>query len=170
MLQDDVLNKLAIGRFLRELLDSLRSEMSRGEKGKKMLIYSGHDSTLVPLLCALGIFDDAWPPYASYLTLEIGSIGEDGDEADRSNWRVRAIYNDEPRVMAFPGSATNEIWMSLEQFINRLEIMSLTPSQYATACRCAAADEAVLAESNRMREEIDATISGSSGVVGAARS
>ena len=36
-----------------------------------ILIYSGHDSTLVPLLCALGIYSDEWPPYATYVALEI---------------------------------------------------------------------------------------------------
>ena len=36
-----------------------------------MLVFSGHDSTLFPLLTALGAFDGCWPPYASYLEIQL---------------------------------------------------------------------------------------------------
>ena len=36
-----------------------------------MLVFSGHDSTLFPLLTALGAFDGSWPPYASYLEIQL---------------------------------------------------------------------------------------------------
>jgi hypothetical protein len=79
--KNDALNKLAIGRFLREMVDVLRPAViaSAGQSDNhnddddakkmlqlvngdlktfpKMLFYSGHDSTLVPVLCALGIYD-----------------------------------------------------------------------------------------------------------------
>lgn len=29
-----------------------------------MVFLSGHDSTLVPIMAALKIYDDVWPPYA----------------------------------------------------------------------------------------------------------
>ena len=58
-----------------------------------MLIYSGHDSTLVPLLCALGLYDDTWPPYASFLTLEFVTHKENGLKY------VRATYNDQDLPM-----------------------------------------------------------------------
>lgn len=80
MYQDDVLNRLAIGRFLRELLDIVHpavhnlpipapsspfsflshkhtDEPIEPRSHAKMMIFSGHDSTLVPVLCALGIYD-----------------------------------------------------------------------------------------------------------------
>lgn len=34
-------------------------------------MYSAHDTTLMPCLMALGIFDMRWPPYAADLTLEL---------------------------------------------------------------------------------------------------
>lgn len=34
-------------------------------------MYSAHDTTLMPCLMALGIFDMKWPPYAADLTLEL---------------------------------------------------------------------------------------------------
>ena len=69
--KDEELNRLAIGRFIEELLE----DVHMGEKGQNyeghkrsdgrqavapdanVLIYSGHDWTLVPLLCALSIYD-----------------------------------------------------------------------------------------------------------------
>jgi hypothetical protein len=81
MYQDDVLNRLAIGRFLRELLDVIHPAVHdlptpapsspfaflshkkhndvpvEQTSHAKMMIFSGHDSTLVPVLCALGIYD-----------------------------------------------------------------------------------------------------------------
>lgn len=34
-------------------------------------MYSAHDTTLMPCLMALGIFDMRWPPYAADITLEL---------------------------------------------------------------------------------------------------
>ena len=78
---NDELNRLAIGRFLHEMLDILQPAVLAAAAGAesnaattavvdnlnestndmvkrpRMLIFSGHDSTLVPVLCALGIYD-----------------------------------------------------------------------------------------------------------------
>jgi hypothetical protein len=83
---DKLLNKLAIGRFIRELIEDINAvnpslqhtslsglsdSFDQNEIGSRdigdgkkdvaplanMMIYSGHDSTLVPLLCALGIYN-----------------------------------------------------------------------------------------------------------------
>ncbi len=47
-----MLNRLAIGRFIHEMLDDLQAY-----REKKLLVYSGHDSTIVPLLCAFDAYD-----------------------------------------------------------------------------------------------------------------
>jgi hypothetical protein len=63
------MNRYAIGRFLSEFVKDLKfslgessseepAELShRSADDISMIIYSGHDSTLVPVLCALGIYD-----------------------------------------------------------------------------------------------------------------
>ena len=38
---------------------------------RKLFLYSVHDTTLMPCLMALGIFDMKWPPYAADITLEL---------------------------------------------------------------------------------------------------
>jgi len=54
--KDKLYNQLAIGRFLKELAEDVDNAVS-GRSVHKLLMYTGHDSTLVPLLCALGIYD-----------------------------------------------------------------------------------------------------------------
>ncbi|CBJ32253.1 conserved unknown protein [Ectocarpus siliculosus] len=63
--------RLSLGPFLAELLTLVGArghETGVPEAGMpstpKLAIFSGHDSTLVPILTALKVYDDVWPPYA----------------------------------------------------------------------------------------------------------
>lgn len=38
---------------------------------RKLFLYSAHDTTLIPCLMALGVFNMKWPPYAADITLEL---------------------------------------------------------------------------------------------------
>ena len=120
---DEPLNRLAAGRFLRELIEDL----TQAEKEDvKMLIYSGHDSSLVPILCALGIYDNQWPPYASYLVLEVAKNLSTGKTF------VRALYNDEVRPLF---SAHDFIpWEGENSFLQCLEKIVITEETYREAC------------------------------------
>uniref|UniRef100_A0A6S9KUC0 Acid phosphatase n=1 Tax=Heterosigma akashiwo TaxID=2829 RepID=A0A6S9KUC0_HETAK len=55
-------------------------------------LYSGHDSTVMPLLAALGLWDGRWGAYASLLAFELhrrkGAIG-----SDRADFYSRVVYN-----------------------------------------------------------------------------
>eukprot|EP01035_Chromulina_nebulosa_P018329 gene18329-24020_t len=150
--KNDDLNRLAIGRFLTELIDdlsyvdssfeskSLDSSDKRyaiGATGPiRMTVYSGHDSSLVPVMCALGLYDDVWPPYASYLSFEIVTN-------KYSNIKyVRAIYNDDDRNML----GQTETWLLYSTFIDRLKHMSITKDEYTR--ECSLTNEAVNVPSN----------------------
>eukprot|EP00933_Yihiella_yeosuensis_P034489 TRINITY_DN27977_c0_g1_i1.p1 TRINITY_DN27977_c0_g1~~TRINITY_DN27977_c0_g1_i1.p1 ORF type:complete len:489 (+),score=67.49 TRINITY_DN27977_c0_g1_i1:96-1562(+) len=75
-------------------------------------IYSGHDTTLMPVLVALGLWDGLWPPFASSLALELweskvqdssdstGSVSSRDPATCKRHWYVRAVYND--AVVPFP--------------------------------------------------------------------
>lgn len=74
-LQDVEINRFSIGRFIRELLSDLTFGLDESQKAEvaggsehsdgppevspqaRFLIYGSHDSTLVSLLCAMGVFD-----------------------------------------------------------------------------------------------------------------
>lgn len=80
--------RLGIGRFIRELIEPIDLLAKEKEPRFKMLLYSGHDNTIGPLLVSLGIFDGYHPPMGAVLLVE--------------TWRnrsgkhfVRFIYNDE---------------------------------------------------------------------------
>ncbi|KNE56545.1 hypothetical protein AMAG_17931 [Allomyces macrogynus ATCC 38327] len=84
------MGRLMLGRFVTELHelmahhvtgvapDSVEFSMhvqhmraSGATTPPRLALYSGHDTTLVPLVAALGAWDHTWPPFASHLTLEL---------------------------------------------------------------------------------------------------
>lgn len=75
LVSDVELNSLAIGGFVKDVLavfaDTVAGKSVPGISGPKMAVFSGHDSTLFPLLTALGAFDGSWPPYASRVQIEL---------------------------------------------------------------------------------------------------
>jgi len=151
LFRDEVVSRLAIGRFVKELLRDIDSSTGANASAsaspnetvfqeaaaaasavaataqKKMLIYSGHDSTLVPLMCALGLYDNQWPPYASYLVLEIVAKKGTGGEGDTRY--VRALYNDEVRPLF--GEAD---LLPYDEFEARLQGVLITEEEYSAAC------------------------------------
>lgn len=111
---DEVFNRLSIGRLVHEIKENI-------EFGKhKMYIFSGHDSTLVPMLCALGIYDDIWPPYASFLTIEIAQ-----DKISKQLY-VKSTYNDQDKYI----KNYENIWMPYELFINHMNNIAITHEEY----------------------------------------
>lgn len=49
----------------------------------KLALFSGHDTTIQPLLISLGIWDGQWAPYATMLIIEIHELIEKSDYAFR---------------------------------------------------------------------------------------
>ncbi|GJD07064.1 Lysophosphatidic acid phosphatase type 6 [Galdieria sulphuraria] len=62
--------KLSGGLLLKELLEHMK-ESVQGKQSYRCLLYSGHDTSLVPLLCMLQIYNDEWPPFGSFLAFEL---------------------------------------------------------------------------------------------------
>jgi Histidine phosphatase superfamily (branch 2) len=63
----------------------------------KLAIFSGHDTTIIPLLASLGAWNDTtWAPYASMVIIELHEMNVDGN-TDRkifpSDFAFRLIYN-----------------------------------------------------------------------------
>lgn len=111
----DIINKYALGRFLHELIEDMSAGLQQnqpthvnknldtaeslngpnairsdsvaanGAADKKFLIYSGHDSTIVPLVNALGIHSVFWPPYAAHVIIEIAKKRYEGTSKTDSN-------------------------------------------------------------------------------------
>ncbi|KAJ0070248.1 hypothetical protein NL108_007597, partial [Boleophthalmus pectinirostris] len=65
--------QLCVGPLLHIVLSNIEDKLQRAslEPNRKLLLYSVHDTTLIPCLMAMGIFDMRWPPYAADITLEL---------------------------------------------------------------------------------------------------
>lgn len=72
----------------------------------KLALFSGHDTTLMPILASLGVWDGDWAAYASMVLIEIHDVHIDG-ETDRtvyqSTYAFRLIYNGQVLTHLMPG-------------------------------------------------------------------
>ncbi|CEP01532.1 Acid phosphatase [Plasmodiophora brassicae] len=83
-----------VGPLLRNIND--RMTLGVQGEGKSFYVFSGHDTTpMMMLLSALGNTPTLWPPYGSYMSIELIQ-----SKKDRSAYFVRFVYNG--KVLRFP--------------------------------------------------------------------
>lgn len=119
--------RLSVGPFLYALQGNMLETARRSTDGtepRKLFLYSTHDVTLIPLLIALGIFDQKWPPYAADITLELYQ------HKKSKGWFTRLTYNGKEQVVKGCSSAL----CPLDQFLNALSEFALSPEDYKTQC------------------------------------
>ncbi|KAF9131987.1 Acid phosphatase-like protein 2 [Mortierella sp. 14UC] len=75
-------------------------------------LYSGHDTTLMPLLGVLDSLDMRWPPYLSNILIELW-------ETPSSESYIRVIYNS--RIVTTTTNWCDLSWCPLQTFIDHLE-------------------------------------------------
>ena len=64
--------KLFTGRFLNEVLSHMTQKAEGDDETlPKWLQFSGHDSTMIPLLVALNIEESSWPSYGANVVIEL---------------------------------------------------------------------------------------------------
>jgi hypothetical protein len=100
---DAEFSKLAMAPLWSEILPNLKAAISSVEKiccptrpRSKMAIFSAHDTTLIPLLASLNVFEGEWPPYASMMIMEVHSINLDNSKdykVFREDHAFRLLYN-----------------------------------------------------------------------------
>ena len=109
---------------MREVWEDLEYSLISDEtqtSSSKLLIYSGHDTTILPFLCALEIYEGIWPPYASYVSLEFAR------SVHSKQLFVRAIYND--CEMKLLGS--NSYWCPYDRVRERISKLAITEIEYS---------------------------------------
>ncbi|XP_029434204.1 lysophosphatidic acid phosphatase type 6 isoform X2 [Rhinatrema bivittatum] len=119
--------QLSVGPFLYILQDNMlqtANGSSATTKSRKLFLYAVHDTTLIPLLTALGIFDNKWPPYAADLVLELYQ------HQYSKMWFVRLCYKGEEQVLKGCRTAL----CTLDEFLNRISAYALSPDEYSTLC------------------------------------
>ncbi|EGW07326.1 Testicular acid phosphatase [Cricetulus griseus] len=92
------------------LLDAILSNFSRAQRlglPLKMVMYSAHDSTLLALQGALGLYDGNTPPYAACMAFEFRGSSRDPEEEDGENVTISLIYRNDtsrpPLPLRVPG-------------------------------------------------------------------
>ncbi|NXL18863.1 PPA6 phosphatase, partial [Setophaga kirtlandii] len=119
--------QMSIGLLFNTLEKNIKAAINPSnpaEKARKLFLYASHDSTLIPLLLALGTFDNKWPPYAADVALELYQ------HRRTKEWFVRVTYRGEEQVVK--GCKTG--LCSLEEFLEVLSRYSLTPEKYSRLC------------------------------------
>jgi len=84
--------RLGIGFLISDIVDQMIDGI-KGNSATKFHLYSGHDTTLFPLLVAFGAVDGKWPHYASYLIFEVYSLN--------NTHYVRMLYNGNELKLGF---------------------------------------------------------------------
>jgi hypothetical protein len=95
-----------------------------------------------------------WPPYASYLALEIAQ-----SRTDPSSLYVRAIYNDDEQLML----GCTDVWCPYETFINRLNSLAVSEDAYKSECSEVVQKVAVEASNMEINEDLKAVVGGGGG-------
>ena len=123
--------RLGMGPLLDELRAGLRAVVE-GDTAGGVALFSGHDTTLVALLCALGVFDDRPADYGAHLVLE---LAEDDLAAQ---FYVRVLYNWQPLPLLTSAAHATE-WIEWSRFETNVLAHALNPAQYAAALEAATA-------------------------------
>ena len=63
--------RITIGRLLNELFQKMNQAIESPENSPKWCQFSGHDSTMIPLMTSLGLYSAGWPQYGSNVVLEL---------------------------------------------------------------------------------------------------
>eukprot|EP00591_Stephanopyxis_turris_P006030 CAMPEP_0195520266 /NCGR_PEP_ID=MMETSP0794_2-20130614/16500_1 /TAXON_ID=515487 /ORGANISM="Stephanopyxis turris, Strain CCMP 815" /LENGTH=578 /DNA_ID=CAMNT_0040649589 /DNA_START=73 /DNA_END=1809 /DNA_ORIENTATION=- len=85
----------------------------------RLLLYSGHDWTLMPLLASLEVWDGVWTPYASMLVVESHAVTSGPNPKFPSNHAFRLINNG--KVLTDKMDGCDDELCDLDILLNYLE-------------------------------------------------
>ncbi len=74
--------------FLHDIYSNIMG-LIESKTQEKFILYSGHDTTIEPLISTLGLADGTWPPYASRFVFETYSF----DHGGHKHLLLRILYN-----------------------------------------------------------------------------
>ncbi|KAJ0005615.1 hypothetical protein NQD34_015509 [Periophthalmus magnuspinnatus] len=118
--------QLCVGPLLHILLLNFEDKLQGAlpEPNRKLFLYSVHDTTLIPCLMAMGIFDMRWPPYAADITLELYKHRQTKEAY------VKVSYIGQDQLL--PGC--NGVYCPLQEFKKILSVHSLSSEHYQSLC------------------------------------
>jgi len=125
--------------FLHEVASRMLS-VTRGNQTPKLILYSGHDTTVTPLTIALGINDGRWPPYASRVVFELYGRGRGGHSDAEDVYFLRVLFNGEDRTKYLRFCAEAQLIKGLcplrnfIHFVRHAQLQEAGHTNYTVAC------------------------------------
>ncbi|XP_034418118.1 lysophosphatidic acid phosphatase type 6 [Cyclopterus lumpus] len=116
--------QLCVGPLLHSLIANIDEKLEGTSPDRKLFLYSAHDTTLIPCLMALGIYDMKWPPFAADITLEL----HQHRETNKPFVKVSYVGKDQ----LLPGCSG--VYCPLEEFKKALSAHSIHPEAYHSLC------------------------------------
>ncbi|KAK2839892.1 hypothetical protein Q5P01_013632 [Channa striata] len=118
--------QLCVGPLLHTLLVNIDEKLqgTSSAPDRKLFLYSAHDTTLIPCLMALGIFDMRWPAYAADITLELHQHRQTNEAF------VKVSYIGQDQLI--PGCSG--VYCPLQEFKQALSAYTLTSELYQSLC------------------------------------
>lgn len=110
---------LQLGSFATELIANIEAFV-KGVEMPKFLVFSGHDTTIGPLLATLQAYDGQWPPYASHMEFELWN--------NKGEYYVQVKYQGEPLLL----SGCSDALCPLSEFMAHVE--PIVSVNYGQAC------------------------------------
>jgi ubiquitin-like domain-containing CTD phosphatase 1 len=91
----------------------------------KLALFSGHDTTIIPLLASLGpkVWDGQWPSYASMMLIEIHEVNIDGrtdKSMYKSNYAFRLLLDGKVLTHTLDGCPDDAELCDADVFIKRV--------------------------------------------------
>ncbi|CAL8468369.1 g7909 [Coccomyxa elongata] len=88
--------RLSMGPLFEQIVGRMAAA-ANGANTSPLFMYSGHDTTIMPILATLGVQLKDWPEYVSNVVFE---LWERKTEEGQSKHYVRVLYNKEPLSLA----------------------------------------------------------------------
>jgi len=127
-----LLLQLVAGRLVHDIRSHLFQQVTRSEhRHPTIRLISAHDTTILPLLVALGIYDNRWPPFCACCTIELYKNKHDHE------FYVRVCYNGATSAHIAAEAGYFYVAKSIlpfQEFIALLENIVLTEDEYQAAC------------------------------------
>jgi len=122
--------KLAMGPLWAELLDkmlltyNIEDHLEKDREAPRMVLYSGHDNTIMPLLASLDFPFDylPWTPYASMFIIEVHAILDEKKNPNYTSGRAfRLLYNGDVLTSKIPNCPPHDDLCDLQYLVQLVE-------------------------------------------------
>ncbi|KAJ3052170.1 hypothetical protein HK097_006764 [Rhizophlyctis rosea] len=136
---------LAIGRMLKDVKEQIMTSVENRQGKVKLGLFSGHDSTIAPVLSALDAFGGKYPGFAAMIQFELFTLTAPPSLTSRlirpfqqPQHYIRMLYNGKP--ITLPACSKkgdhldgNPSMCTLQAFMKKVD--SMVPKDYEGMCR-----------------------------------